>query len=791
MNQQTQSRNISFLAGLTIISACLLSFEILLTRILSAIFYYHFAFFIISMALLGLTFGALIVHIAKKSFPAGETHNQIYLFSLLGTCFIIFSVLGLYWLPAYLLSKQIKSFVMPALLLLITVPFISWGIVFSLIFSRHSKDIARVYCANLSGSALGCIGIPLIMNRLSSGMSAAFIIAFLGMAACLCFAFYAKKKRRNLLILITMIFAMLFLFHYNETAIKMKPTWAKEQLRGKECQALTYERWNCFSTVTVAPTRAPFGWGFSPKVNELDTRNIEQIALTIDYDAGTPLTYFKNFKDLDFLKYDVTSIAYHIRSPKDVVILGAGGGRDLLTAILFGAKTVWGVEINGEIRDIALYESGKFSEILQSFPQIRYVVDDGRSFVARSKDKFDLIQASLIDSFAATFNGAFSLTENNLYTQEAWATFLEHLKNEGILTYSHWYDRENPFIIMRLISLAKESLGTLGIKDARQNIIIIAQKERYQSILPVATLIISKKPFSHEEISVLAKICKDLEFEIILSPEDSKNNDFLKILAASGNKAILQAFSFDARAPIDNRPFFFAFSKLENFFSKDNADKGPEILKNLLMIICLLGATLIILPAFIHFRRHSKSKIHGKWSGYFFSIGSGFMLVEIALIQRLGIFLGHPILGLTVSLFALLLASGIGSYLTKYIHKNKQAIRIFQVLISLLLLSIFCIPMIIKLASPWSIPLKIMLSVIIMAGVGIFMGMPFPLGARKIAVPEDELVFYWAVNGFASVFASGIAAMLMIYFGFLLTLFCGALFYIAALLFYAIPQAKK
>lgn len=763
-----------FYAGLFIISLCLLASEIILTRILSVIFWYHFAFLVVSVALFGMTVGALIVYLASKVFLPRFTLSHIAIFAILSPVAIVVSFFSLFYLPALFASWNISNWVIPVFYILLALPFVTIGICLSLSLTRFPEHIGNIYCINLLGSALGCIAVIFILNSFN-GPSAILFIASLCALSALLFAYSGKLNRLFKFCCILIFSACLLLCFKNEHSNSITPLWLKGTLQRKPF----YSKWNFFSYVSVRiPSRKPFGWGFSPKVSSAKI-NTKELMLLIDEGAGTVLTKFGDLSDLEYLKLDVSAIAYYVRDNEDVLIIGSGGGRDLLTAVLFGAKKAVGVEINKDINYIAFDRFRDFSGNIKKYRQIQWVVEEGRSYVSRSKEKYNIIQASLVDSFAAFANGAFALTENSLYTKEGWMIFLGHLKENGILTFSRWYDINNPSEIYRLITLAKSALEGTGVIEPRQNIALV-RRIFPNNHIGVGTVLVSKVPFSDSDLLRLSKACKDLGFELVLSPQGYSDDNFISIFKNPGPNYDLKNCLANINPPTDNKPFFFYFANFRDLFTRNPIDEGVIILRTLFFTVVTFGIIFIILPLLYKLCLRGSSKISFDMVVYFTAIGIAFMLVEISLMQRLGIFLGHPIYGLTVVLFSLLFSCGIGSHLTKYINTKAKITLSFIMLIFFAFVLMNAVPLIGKIATSSRMPIKIVLSVSILTLIGIFMGMPFPIGMRFAGDENSPRVLYWGVNGFASVCGSALAAVILINFGFQACLLAGLFFYLMA-----------
>lgn len=781
-----------FYLGLYLISFCLLAFEIILTRILSVILWYHFAFLVVSVALFGMTAGTIIVYLAPRFFLPKLTITHIRLFAYASSFAIVFSLFSLFYLPAILHHLNAAYLLMPALYLCLALPFITIGICLSLSLTRFPAYIGKLYSVNLIGSALGCIGVIFLLNNLNAA-SALLILAGLCAVSTLFFSAgeNSKKIRAYLYVATAVLFTMISL--ENKYSNFIKPLWVKGQLNNI---TVFYEKWNFFSYVSVnLPSRRPFGWGFSPNISS-EKINTQELMLTIDNGAGTVLTKFNSLKDIEYLKLDISAIAYYLRNNDDVLVLGSGGGRDLLTAALFGAKKATGVEINSDLKDIAFNKFKFFSGNILKIPQIRIVVDEGRSFASKSKNSYDKIQVSLVDSFAASANGAFALSENSLYTKEGWSIFLSRLKDNGILTFSRYYIMDNPREIYRLITLAKSALQAIGIKNPSGHI-SLARYFYPDSNIGIGTILVSKTPFTPEEMTVLEKTCEDLKFEVALSPYHCLDNKFKLLLEEKQNSYNTSDFKANISAPTDDKPFFFYFSRFKNFFSETDPTEGISVLRKVFFMILLFGITCILIPIFCGPKAMGFGKVSAAMSIYFLAIGIGFMLIEIPLIQKLGMFLGRPIYGLTVVLFSLLVSCGAGSYLTKYLinisekksifSSNKAKISAsFLFLLALILANTYILPAIVKLSESRCMPEKIAIAISALATLGLFMGMPFPLAMSIIGKNESSPgLLYWGINGFASVCGSALGLALLINSGFqtalLISFFCYLIAFLALL----------
>jgi hypothetical protein len=732
-----------------------------------------------------MTLGALLVFLRPARFPRELTSEKISLYAGISVFTVPVSFLSLFYLPAVFSFLKISGVILPATYILLSIPFITLGVILALALSRYPTHIGKIYASNLIGSAVGCVGVIFLLDFFNAPSAIFLTSALLGFSAYL-FAKNSKKLRiyRNFCILLAAV--SLFLCIGNQFFSLIHPTWVKDEVRST---SPLFSKWNYFSYITLEqPSRKPYGWGFSPKVQETPVTTKEMLIL-IDEGAGTVLTQFDDLDDLLYLKYDVTSIAYYLRDKKDVLVVGSGGGRDLLTATLFGARKVTGVEINHDVNKLAFQELKDFSGSIHRYKQIDFVVDEGRSYVSRSQEKYNVIQSSLVDTWAAFSSGAFALSENSLYTKEAWIIFLEHLKDNGILTFSRWYPANNSLEVYKLLLLAKSSLQEIGIENPSQNIMLV----RYgwpQSSIGVGTILVSKSPFTENEVNLIKKTCDELGFDLVLSPQNAGDPIFNKIMYTHSPEELSQELGVNISIPTDDRPFFFYFSNFKDIFSASPSAGGAQILKQVLITILVFGLIFIITPMVYRVQRKDRSNISGAFVLFFCAIGFGFMFVEIPLIQRLGLFLGHPIYGFTVVLFSLLTSCGIGSYLTKFINNSRRILLPFIGMGVLLPLYVYLMPKVLSIYTPSSITVKIALAVLFLMPLGICMGMFFPVGMRLAGDEKSPRILYWGYNGFTSVCGSAFASILLIHLGFSAALIAGLISYSVAMLSIAVARKK-
>ena len=428
---------------------------------------------------------------------------------------------------------------------------------------------------------------------------------------------------------------------------------------------------------------------------------------------------------------------------------------------------------------------------------VKFINDEARSYIARSDKKYDIIQISLIDTWAATAAGAFVLTENSLYTKEAWNIMLQKLTSDGILSISRWYYRDKKSEMYRLLSLATSALKKIGIKDIQNHIAIIrnvGDNSTQQINEGIGTLLASKSGFTQNEIDSLESNCRKFNFEIALSPKVSQDSTFNFIIADKNSKFV-NDYPLNIEPPTDDNPYFFHLLRLQNILSSDSWKikgmthnyKAVLILGVLLFIVLFLTTLCILIPLKL---RSKDVELKGSLSYflYFIGIGFGFMFIEISQMQRLIIYLGHPAYGLSVVLFSLLLSSGIGSIFTKRFQlkgeKGKNRMLLLGLLVVTVIIGILT-PVIISNFDGSITTIRVLNSILILIPLGFFMGMAFPTGIKLSSAKNNSITSWlWGINGATSVCASVLAVIIGMTAGISATYWFGFASYLFASLAY-------
>lgn len=782
--------------GLFMVTLATLMYEILLTRIFSVTMWYHFAFMAISIALFGMTVGAIVVYMFPRYFVQDRVKYHLALSSFLFSSFIVVSFLIHIAIPFGVFGSWLGIFFMTFTYVVISIPFIFSGICIALALTKFPKQVSRLYAADLAGAAIGTVALVYVL-KITDGPTAVIFVASLASVGALLFAL--EEKRKEIIQVASSAAIVLLVFAGGHTILVNNGTplvqlgWVKGKL---EAPAL-YEKWNSFSRVRIIgnPDVATAPSGSTISATYDFNKKIPQLFLHIDANAGTVLTKFDgNVEDVEYLKYDLSNLVHYIRPNSDVLVIGTGGGRDILSALVFDQKSVVGVEINNDILEALNGTFGDFTGNLDQNPKVRFVNDEARSYVTRYESTFDIIQASMIDTWAATAAGAFVLSESSLYTVEAWREFFEHLSPSGVLTFTRWYFQDTPGEMYRLTSLASASLKELGIENPRDHIMIVRRmlrREGFDSPDGVGTILISKKPFSEKDVDTIEEVAGRLRFDIMLSPKVSLDQTFTILASAQDSSIFLKDFPINIAPPTDDNPFFFQMLRIGDVWNRELWNQGRVsfnmkaivILGALLLIVIGLTLLCIIIPLVL---KTKKGVLKGSLPLFLFfgSIGFGFMLVEISQMQRLIIFLGHPTYSLSVVLFSLLLSAGIGSYLTERVNGegliSSALMRLF-LLLSVLMLFGVVTPSLMVMFAGSSTMVRILVAVAILFPLGLFMGMAFPLGMKLAARKSASLTpWLWGINGATSVVASVLAISISLSAGISVTFWIGFLFYISA-----------
>lgn len=786
-------------SGIFFLCLSLLLYEIVLTRIFSVLLWYHFAFLVISVALFGNGVSALFIFIAKKWFPEKRFEKDLLLFSFLVPLSMVISI---FILLAIDIKPQLSFNIFSAdfmqllfVFILSALPFLFGGMCLVLALYHKSADVHKIYFYDLFGAGVGCLlTVPIL--SIFGGPGGIIFAAVMAGFASLSFSYFNFSGEKNILVRLRKVINFVIIVACISLAVSniaYKPIFRIQHAKAYKLDEMKtfFNKWNSYSMVLVYKDKSPFiCWGISPKYED----KAEHLRIFIDMGAFTCIIKFNgDLNTVDFVKYDYSSLVYWLKKDYNCCIIGTGGGKDILSALALGAKSVVGVEINSIIaNDVMRDKFLDYSGGVYEHPKVDIKVDDGRSFVRKTEKKFDIIQLSMVDTSAATAAGAYVLSENSLYTTDAFLDYLSKLNPEGILSVS-WVNFKVCEGGTRLVSLARAALEKMGVSDISKNIIVLKHPNDFNY-----NVMVKKEPFTQDEIKAAYDKIIELGFIPVHIPNMENPKSLIEdIIYSTDLSKTYKNYHLDMSPVSDERPFFFYQNRLKDFFSVLTMPSPPDffgaglfILAKLIMICMVMTLIFLILPLFLHKFESDGRKISSLVKlnriVYFICLGIGFMFIEIPLIQRFILFLGHPIYSLSVVLLAILCFCGLGSYLTDRIavEKLKKYLSvILLILIIEIVLYYFALTPLLKGFLFVGQKMKILLSLVILAPLGLMLGMCFPAGYRLMDSDTHTLSpWFWAMNSAASVFGSVLSVFIAINFGLGFTMLCGGGIYSIALL---------
>ena len=767
----------TLLAGLGLTSFAALLLELGLTRLFSVVLFYHFAFLAISIALLGLGAGGVFAYLLKSRLGKIPTRTLASYLCMANAVLIVAVLEVVLHVPVALSVTGKNFFRLTTVYLTAAVPFFLTGLLFSIIFARETKRISRLYGADLCGGALACLAIVPLLNWLG-GPNAILVSGIALACAAMIWGGANGSLRRSAGVLAV---ALVVLTGANYSGRLIDVVYAKGMFRDPAW--VEFARWNALSRVEV-------------------DRQGQAKAIVIDADASTyimnaDVAQWHKTAWEDALMSAPPALANILRPHGDFAIIGPGGGVDVLRAVANGSPSVTGIEINPIIATTIM--RGRYADYAQHLyerPNVHIQVTDGRSFLRSTPQTFDVVQMTLVDTWASTAAGAFALSENNLYTVEAFKEYFDHLKPDGIIAITRWEFRQ-PREALRVVAVAMEALHRLGVADPAHNFIVASQGALDEDGIPVVVLA-KKTAFTAEEEAAVSKhLSKYRALHTLYLPSDRAENPFSGLIASNDPYIFARSYGYNVSPVSDNAPFFFFTLKARQILAGGmrhgidwKVNLGVLVLLLVLVISTIAVLLFLILPLLLSGRQGRQSPLPLL---YFLAVGLGYILVEIAFIQRFVLFLGHPTYALTVVIFLLMLSSGAGSLCSRRWLPRAEMVWIPLVLVfGTLLVDVLFLPGRLASLVGLSFGSRLLVSSVLLVPLGFVMGMPFPTGLRALAASTAEFLsgkgasdnaveWAWAMNAAASVLGSVLAMVIAIQFGLTVTLACGAAAYLLAL----------
>jgi hypothetical protein len=774
-----------------VVSFSALVLEISYTRIISYKLFYYYVYLIIGLALLGIGSGGVLVAISNRLKRAAT--DQILYWCLIVSslitvgAYILIAVLHINTLAVweYGTSQSTSSFLV---LLVISIgvfsSFVGPGVIIATLFGRQPEGIGGLYFADLIGAGIGCGTVIYFVSTL--GAPAAVMVSALAMAACA--AFIALRLRWSLRAVATVVLAGA-IFLVADSGI------------------LPYQRLD--SSKTVGKT-AYSAWGSIFRVDAVHYPGIPNL-IGLDHDGIIGSGIYRWNGKLSFLNIykfpqDPRSIPFNVLKtpPKQVAIIGAAGGHEVLTSLFYKAKHVDAVELNPVTVNLVEHVYANFDGHLAQDPAVSYINADGRSFIARTSTHFQLIWYPAPDSYAAT-NGALSsayvLSESYLYTTNGIESMLQHLTSGGVFV-AQFAETDDQYDLRtaRFTATARQALTDLGVKNAADHILAAVTETHFLGVVPFSTILVSVKGFTRAQIARFESSVKIVpETSTFYAPGATVKKNSVNSLMRTSNAGLplfFANFPFDITPTTDNDPFFYHFARYgtvlkdytHRLSSTDRENAVGERVLVLLLGLSVIIATIFLLLPFVKVRRAWRSLPRKGLSGiYFGGLGFGFIFFEITLLQLLNLFLGYPTYALTIVLMSLLVFTGVGALLSQRVSNRKLAVPALFVAVAAMF--VFYLAGLTPLTnSLLDLPLaaRIVISFVVLAPLGMCLGMFMPIGLTQVAglseFPREYIAWGWAVNGFASVVGSALATILAMIYGFDVVLFAGLVAYLIAYL---------
>ncbi len=795
--------SIALLCGLT------LMYEILLMRLFSIIQWHHFAYMVISLALLGFGMSGTFVALTQNFLLKRYTSVYITLIVLFGlSSFSIFqAVQNIPFNALEILWDIRQSYYLLSIFVLLSLPFFFSGSAICVTLRKYDWAIAKIYGFDLVGAGLGSLAVIVLLyilmpqHVLISISCLILITAGVGM-------WELSGKVYHKFALVPTLFTLVLLWAGQDVDLQISPYKGLEQsLRIKDARIIL-ERSSPLGLLNVlesptVPLRHVPGMSLNSTQEPLD-----QLGVFTDGDNITVITKKAQHREqLAYLDKLSSALPYHIIKPEKVLILGAGAGTEVLQAQFHGAASIDAVEINPQIPDLLRNKFGDFGGAVYDNDSTQLHIAEIRDFVQKRALKYDIIQLSLTDGFTGSSAGVYALNESYIYTIEALNSYLNILSPGGILAITRWI-KMPPRDTFKILATAVHSLRNSGVADPAQSLVLIRSWQ-------TSTLLVKNGVFSNAELKDARQFCQERSFDTAFSwaADVSQVNRYNKLrsplfyqaaqaLTGGQAEAFIDNYKFAIRPATDDRPYFHHFFKwsalneilrLRQQGSAALLESSYLVLFATLLIACVVSLILIVAPLWAIRRKSTQPREQTntlRVFSYFFAIGMAFFFIEIGFIQKFTRFLHHPVFSITTTLATFLVFAGIGSTISARVKSPQRLKTIILTITTIGVLSfgyVFFLDEIFSLLANQSMVLRMLYSVALIAPLAVCMGFPFPLALQKLTEQaESYLPWAWGINGCASVISATLATLLAIHLGFSILILLAVLLYFTATWLYFI-----
>ncbi len=802
------------LPAVSLISAAVLAYEVLLMRLLAIVQWHHFAYMVISIALLGYgasgTFLTLSQRWLKPRFAAVFSANAA-LFGLSAvSSFVLgervpFNALEVVWNPHQLLYLAV-------LYLIFIVPFFCGANCVGLAFTQFGNRIGRIYRYDLVGAGIGAIGVVALLSVLSPVDCLRFIMGLGLMAAG--FVYLASSERSGRWIAVAWISTAVVL------PVSLPHSWIT--LRISEYKGLSMAL-QLPQAAVIAQHSSPLGLLTLVESPTIPFRHVPglslnstteppvQLGIFTDGDAPSVITRYDGRREsLAYLDFVTSALPYHLTKTPSVLVLGAGGGTDVLQSLYHGARQIDAVELNPQMVHLVQQDHRDFAGRIFGMPEVQVHVAEARSFVTRSPRRWNIIQIPLLDSAAASAAGVQSLSESYLYTVEAVQLYIRRLEPGGLLAITRWL-KLPPRDSLKLLITGAQALEREGLEEPERRLALIRSWS-------TTTLVVKNGKFSETDIDRMRAFATQRSFDLAYYPgmTAAEANRFNILtspyffeaageLLSERRAAFIERYKFDLTPASDDQPYFFDFFRWRSLpeFLQLRSSGGASLLEwgYLILFATLIQAAVlsflfILLPLWVRRTKTMRDPQRARILAYFGFLGLAFLFIEIAFIQRFIVFVGHPLYAVAVVLCGFLLFAGLGAgyapRFDKYLENSPSILSRIPVRVSAIDVSVAAIgavalvylvllPLVFSLLIAWPAAAKGAASLVLLAPLAFFMGMPFPLGLSRVSGAVPELVpWSWGVNGCASVLSAVLAMVLAIHFGFTVVVTLAVCLYLGA-----------
>jgi spermidine synthase len=782
-----------------LLSGCLLAYEVLLTRLFSIVLWHHFAYMIISAAMLGFGASGTALALLKEKI---EPHiGAVYLIAATGMAFLM---------PlAFLLAQQVpfnplellwdgtQPTKLLAIYLLMMLPFFFGGLCIGLVLWHFGDNAGRIYAFDILGAGVGSLGV-LGLLYVMPPHKVLIVLTALGLVAA-AVAVMELEMRPKWMTKAFFGLALIAIAMLSGNGLVMHPSAYKDlsQTLNITGTRVIEERSSPLGHITVVESGSiPFRHAPGMSLNATDEPP-PQLAVFVDGNGPAVITRFDGaLAPLAYLDQLTSALPYHVMQPPSrphVLVLGAGAGSDVLQALYHGAGKIDAVELDRNIIDLVQHRFRDFAGNLYTRPEVYVHEGEARGFVNTHDDRYDLIQVALLDSFGVASAGLYGLSESYLYTVEALQAYLDRLTPHGMLAVTRWLSLP-PRDSLKLFATAVAALERAGVSNPAARLAMIRGWK-------TVTLLVKHSDFTSDEIAAIKEFSRARSFDVAyypgMPPDEANHYNLLArpyffegaiALLGTERQAFLDRYKFYIEPATDDRPYFFHFFKwnaaAELFALREQGgmallDWSYPLLVATLMQAFVASILLVLAPLAMSRRRRPLPTV--RVSLYFLAIGLAFMFIEIAFIQKFVLFLAHPLYAVAVVLCAFLLFAGVGSWLAERWRRrgsNRNVGLAVMGIATLAVIYLVILPSVFQALIHLSDPAKIAISVALIAPLAVCMGIPFPTGMMRLAsTTRDIIPWAWAINGFASVVGAVLATLLAIHLGFAVVILLAVLLY--------------